>query len=174
MEPYSESTSTTSPTALFIHLSHAKQVGPNRHRGFCSYHPDHNPSLDVSEGRNGCCLLICRAGCRTEDVVRAFGREMRDLFCGGLSREEIRAAQRQAEQEHQQRRRGHHAACIAAREVRVHERLVERLAATLARTRDDDPRLPALTKAFHLAISQLHIVEMALAVIDVTVYGKAL
>ncbi|MDP9233094.1 MAG: hypothetical protein M3P01_00885 [Actinomycetota bacterium] len=34
----------------------------------------------MTEGRDGRVLLMCWAGCRTEDVVRALGLQMADLF----------------------------------------------------------------------------------------------
>ncbi|MDP9233726.1 MAG: hypothetical protein M3P01_04135 [Actinomycetota bacterium] len=34
----------------------------------------------MTEGRDGRVLLMCWAGCRTEDVVRAIGLQMADLF----------------------------------------------------------------------------------------------
>ncbi len=39
----------------------------------CPAHDDSDPSLGVSEGDDNKVLLICRAGCRTEDVVAALG-----------------------------------------------------------------------------------------------------
>lgn len=49
-------------------------------RACCPAHDDHNPSLDLQEGDDGRVLLICRAGCRTQDVVAAMGMTMADLF----------------------------------------------------------------------------------------------
>jgi len=46
----------------------------------CSGHEDHQPSLDVAEGRDGRVLLYCRAGCSTADVVRGAGLRLADLF----------------------------------------------------------------------------------------------
>lgn len=57
------------------------------YRAYCPAHDDRNtPNLDVKEGEDGRALLICRAGCDTEQVVRAAGLEMRDLFEQGSTR----------------------------------------------------------------------------------------
>lgn len=45
----------------------------------CPVHDDRKPSLSISEGDKGI-VMICRAGCRTEDVVNAIGMKMSDLF----------------------------------------------------------------------------------------------
>lgn len=46
----------------------------------CPAHDDSNPSLSISLGDDGRVLLKCYAGCATEDVVRAMGLKMSDLF----------------------------------------------------------------------------------------------
>lgn len=46
----------------------------------CPCHDDRKPSLSLSLGRDGRILLKCHAGCRTEEVVKALGLDMRDLF----------------------------------------------------------------------------------------------
>ena len=46
----------------------------------CPCHEDKEPSLAVSEGDDGRVLLKCFAGCRTEDIVKALGLSMADLF----------------------------------------------------------------------------------------------
>ena len=50
-------------------------------RARCPAHEDTHPSLDIKIGDNGDCVLLkCWGGCETEDVVKALGWEMRDLF----------------------------------------------------------------------------------------------
>ncbi len=49
------------------------------YRALCPAHDDHDPSLGVTEGRDGRVLLKCRAGCETADVIRAIGLTFRDL-----------------------------------------------------------------------------------------------
>ena len=46
----------------------------------CPAHEDHNPSLSLSEAKDGKVLLKCHAGCTPEAVVRALGLEVNDLF----------------------------------------------------------------------------------------------
>jgi len=54
------------------------------YRAFCPAHDDRRtPNLDVEEGEDGRVLLLCRAGCSTEEVVEALGLKMRDLFSSG-------------------------------------------------------------------------------------------
>jgi hypothetical protein len=145
----------------------------------CPVHSDRTPSLSIKDGKDHRALVYCFAQCTLSSILAELGLSRGDLFVSRtpLSREELRtveAQRRKAEQERQQRRHGHRLAVYSAREVRLHERLVERLGETLARTSDDDPRLDLRVKTFHQAVNQLHVIEMALAVIDVTVFGKAL
>ena len=54
------------------------------YRAFCPAHDDRKtPNLDVKEGEDGRVLLLCRAGCSTEEVVDALGLKMRELFSSG-------------------------------------------------------------------------------------------
>lgn len=46
----------------------------------CPCHDDREPSLSISLGADGRILLKCFAGCSVEQIVRALGLEMRDLF----------------------------------------------------------------------------------------------
>jgi hypothetical protein len=41
---------------------------------------DRNPSVSVTDGDDGRALVNYQAGCRTEDIVAAWGLEMSDLF----------------------------------------------------------------------------------------------
>jgi len=65
-------------------LSHVSEVTERDEgwRALCPAHEDHNPSLDVDEGKEGL-LLKCWAGCTTESIVKAIGWELRDLFPKG-------------------------------------------------------------------------------------------
>lgn len=52
-----------------------------RARGWCCpAHEDNQPSLSLSEGKDGRILLHCHAGCAIGDIVEAAGLEWRDLF----------------------------------------------------------------------------------------------
>jgi len=46
----------------------------------CPAHNDSDPSLSVSEGKGGCALVHCHAGCEYEKILHAIGLEPRDLF----------------------------------------------------------------------------------------------
>jgi hypothetical protein len=47
---------------------------------FCPAHDDRSPSLSIAEGDDGRALVHCFAGCRGEEIARAVGLEVRDLF----------------------------------------------------------------------------------------------
>ncbi len=52
----------------------------------CTAHDDQNASLSVSLGRKpGVIVMNCKAGCRIEDVIKAAGLRMADLFPPGSS-----------------------------------------------------------------------------------------
>lgn len=57
-----------------------KYTGKNSYMAQCPCHEDKEPSLAVSEGDDGRVLLKCFAGCDTEDIVKALGLSMADLF----------------------------------------------------------------------------------------------
>jgi hypothetical protein len=46
----------------------------------CPAHDDRTPSLSIAEGRNGCVLLTCHAGCALDDILTAAGLRKADLF----------------------------------------------------------------------------------------------
>lgn len=46
----------------------------------CPYHHDSEPSLSISEGKDGRVLLHCHAGCEFDDILNAIGLEAKDLF----------------------------------------------------------------------------------------------
>jgi hypothetical protein len=55
----------------------------NRQRGWqalCPAHDDRHPSLHVAEGDDGRALLICYAGCSTEQILDALALRWQDLF----------------------------------------------------------------------------------------------
>ena len=51
-------------------LGGAQRSG-NGWKARCPSHADENPSLSISEGRNGRVLLYCHAGCSQSDVIAA-------------------------------------------------------------------------------------------------------
>lgn len=50
----------------------------------CPAHDDARPSLDITSGRDGRTLVLCRSGCRVEDVLAAVGLRLGDLFAQPL------------------------------------------------------------------------------------------
>jgi len=51
------------------------------YRAYCPAHDDRKtPNLDIKEGEDGRVLLLCHAGCATEEVVETLGLKIRDLF----------------------------------------------------------------------------------------------
>jgi hypothetical protein len=62
---------------------HGLQRRGTAYMGLCPAHEDREPSLSIREGREGRVLLKCQAGCATEDVLRALGLGMEDLFATG-------------------------------------------------------------------------------------------
>jgi hypothetical protein len=61
-------------------LKKVKYIGSDRYMAECPAHQDMEPSLSITTGDDGRVLLKCHAGCKTEDVVKAIGMEMKDLF----------------------------------------------------------------------------------------------
>ena len=73
-------------TDLEGRLDKCKRTGDTL-KARCPAHEDNNPSLDIKIGDNGECVLVkCWAGCETDDVVKALGLEMRDLFASDDTR----------------------------------------------------------------------------------------
>lgn len=82
----------------------ARMPGSRKVRGGwlarCPAHGDRNPSLSVSEGREGRVLLRCRSSnCEPSNIVVATGLEMRDLFATSNDRERTWAPRRQPTQD---------------------------------------------------------------------------
>ena len=64
---------------IISHFHSPKPNGNNSYMVTCPCHNDNTQSLCISED-NGKILLNCFAGCRAEDITRAIGLSMRDLF----------------------------------------------------------------------------------------------
>ena len=60
-------------------LQRVRSTGNGSYRALCPAHADSDPSLTISQA-DGRLLLHCFAGCPTEEVVKALGVTMRDLF----------------------------------------------------------------------------------------------
>ncbi len=65
---------------VLARLRGVRQVGPGRWKALCPAHRDHSPSLSVREAEDAKVLLHCWAGCSAEDVCRAIGLTVADLF----------------------------------------------------------------------------------------------
>ena len=68
-----------SPVENLVERLHAKRSGDGW-KAKCPIHDDREPSISIREGRDGCALLKCHAGCETNDVLAAIGLKPRDLF----------------------------------------------------------------------------------------------
>lgn len=64
---------------IISHFRSPKSNGNNSYMVTCPCHNDNTQSLCISED-NGKILLNCFAGCKAEDITRAIGLSMRDLF----------------------------------------------------------------------------------------------
>lgn len=62
-------------------LSKVRRVRRGEWAALCPAHPDRHPSLSVKEGRGGRILLYCQSHhCSSEDICRALGVKLHDLF----------------------------------------------------------------------------------------------
>lgn len=64
---------------MLQHLHKVKKSGTGW-SAICPAHEDSTPSLSVSEGKDGKVVLHCHRGCTVEEVVKAAGLEMKDLW----------------------------------------------------------------------------------------------
>lgn len=71
---------TIKPLELILSKLNGVKRSGNGYVALCPAHDDKNQSLSVSEGEDGRVLLYCHAGCEPEDIVRALGLTMADLF----------------------------------------------------------------------------------------------
>src|SRR5262245_55294359 len=67
------------PAENLVNLFGARRNGSGW-KAKCPAHDDRNPSLTISEGRDGCALVKCRAGCAIEDVLARVNLTTKDLF----------------------------------------------------------------------------------------------
>ena len=163
-------------TAEWVTLLDARPVGKDRYRACCPNgkfhrHNDRNPSLDVAAGRDGRTLLICRTGCRIEDIVQAVGLHMRDLFPAPLSPKQAREAQRQrqiAKAEAKARRRERRALADKYRKLNELQRdIAARLAALVFHPEDesanmsatDEMEADALAVVYHATLDRVRVIE---------------
>jgi DNA primase len=70
---------------LLYRLRKVKQIG-DEYQACCPAHDDKRPSLSVGVAADGKVLVRCHTGCKTEDVVRVVGLDMKDLFPRNLGK----------------------------------------------------------------------------------------
>lgn len=61
-------------------LKGVKPKGRGKWMACCPAHDDSDPSLAISEARNGNILLKCFSGCSALDITNALGLRLEDLF----------------------------------------------------------------------------------------------
>lgn len=66
----------------FLERLEGVKPGGGGYVALCPGHEDTDPSLGVREGENGTILISCYTGCRNEDIVKAMGLTLGDLFPG--------------------------------------------------------------------------------------------
>lgn len=81
---------------LLPKLKRVKQSG-DKWLACCPAHNDRNPSLAVSEGKDGRVLLHCHAGCKYEAIVSALGLQPSDLGGAVQQKEDVKTGPRLAE-----------------------------------------------------------------------------
>jgi putative DNA primase/helicase len=69
-----------SPLSVVLSCLHRVKRSGSGYTAQCPAHDDRHNSLSIGEGRDGRVLLMCMAGCSTEDVLFKLGLTMRDLF----------------------------------------------------------------------------------------------
>lgn len=70
---------------LLSKLSHVKAQKPTQAdlkqwQALCPAHDDKTPSLTITECSDGTVLIKCWAGCHANEIVKALGLELKDLF----------------------------------------------------------------------------------------------
>ena len=65
---------------LLSRLKNVKAYCDRRWMASCPAHDDERPSLSIKLTDDGTKLLKCHEGCQTDDIVKAVGLEMKDLF----------------------------------------------------------------------------------------------
>lgn len=65
-------------------LQNVRRVGHGRWIASCPAHDDAHPSMNIKEEPDKI-LFLCRAGCRSDQVVKAMGLQWRDVFTEQVS-----------------------------------------------------------------------------------------
>ena len=90
---------------ILARLDAVRSRGTNRWQARCPAHEDRNPSLAIAEGERGL-LVKCWAGCTLDEITRALGLTVRDLFYDrNPNPHELREAKQRRERERRRRER---------------------------------------------------------------------
>ncbi len=90
---------------ILTRLNKVRARGTDKFQAQCPSHEDRNPSLTIAEGERGL-LVRCWAGCTLEEITRALGLTIRDLFYdSNPDPRAVRAAQQRRARERRQRER---------------------------------------------------------------------
>ncbi len=88
---------------ILARLDAVRSRGTNRWQARCPAHEDRNPSLAIAEGERGL-LVKCWAGCTLDEITRALGLTVRDLFYdANPDPRAVRAAQQRRQRDQRQR-----------------------------------------------------------------------
>lgn len=80
MKNQQENSYQTAAEMLIPRLEKVRSRGPGSWMACCPAHDDKFPSLSIREAEDGKILLRCMAGCGLEEIVKAVGLEVSDLF----------------------------------------------------------------------------------------------
>ncbi len=149
------------------HLLRADRIATGRWRGRCPVHRDNTPSLDITSGRDGRVLVLCRAGCRTADVLKAAGLGWRDLYPDGppLTPDQRTALQRDREECEAARRRIRQLHCEGCDRLHAMQDFIDELALRLVDIADSD-EAARLTATLHQTFEDVRRLEMALRIVE--------
>lgn len=78
-----------------LRLDCVKSKGHGKWMACCPAHDDSDPSLAISEARNGNILLKCFSGCSALDVTQSMGLRLEDLFADAYEEAPLAFAQRE-------------------------------------------------------------------------------
>ncbi len=146
----------------------ARRVGPGLWQARCPAHDDRNPSLRITEGKDGQhTLLRYWAGCTTESVLIAAGLGWSALFTGPppANVQTIRTAH-ELDVRERGRRQWHVAHVLACDRALRLESIACELASRLARMPDDAPDANHMAKLYHSVLERVRDAETAIDALE--------
>ena len=109
---------------LLGQLEAVRARGSGKWQARCPAHEDRHPSLSIREGERGL-LVKCWAGCTLEELTRALGLKVRELFYDtNPDPRALREAQRQRERKRQRDTRDKRVDGFACDTLREAEKLI--------------------------------------------------